>query len=222
MCSFRVACHLIPSPCVNTDMCAPWLFCYHHLNSNPRGVDLEASNSIFYTQDQPSITRMAKKPRPAPKEETRPFFMFPSRHKDVAAAVSHSMTCTWVRKRVSDQEALREYETHVMGNFKCPNTACSPNGWSSKKVAIKIRGYGGNGYNAVVFNQRCKNCNQLGILYLDKESYIDRVAYRIQKWAGVPVEQPVYAQKQTLPHKRELCEGCKRRVCRQAPLGKDL
>lgn len=165
---------------------------------------------------------MSKKPRPPPKGESRPFFMFPSRHKEVAMAVSHSMTCTWVRKRVSDQDAIQEYESHVMGNFKCPNTACSPSVWNSKMVAIKIRGYSGNGYNAVVFNQRCKKCDRLGILHLDKESYIERVAYRIQKWAGVPVKPPLYSQKQGLPHKRELCEGCKRGVCRQAPPGKDL
>lgn len=158
---------------------------------------------------------MAKKKVHNPKGETRTCFMFSSRHKDVMKAVSHSMTCTWVPKSVSDRGANREYNTHVMGNFRCMNTACSTNGWSSKKVAIQIRGYGENGYNSVVFNQRCKTCDQLGTLLLDKKSYVERVAYRIQKWARVQVEPPNYASKEGLPHEQEFCEGCKRGVCRQ-------
>jgi hypothetical protein len=54
-------------------------------------------------------------------------------------------------------------------------------------VIIQIRGYSGNGYNAVVFNQRCRSCDWLGALTLDEKSYIDRVAYRLKKWAGVAV-----------------------------------
>jgi hypothetical protein len=92
---------------------------------------------------------------------------------------------------------------------------CDTNGWSSKKVAILIRGYAENGYNATVFNQRCRTCDQLGTLALDEKSYVERVAYRIQRWAGVQVEQPYYASKGGKPHKRELCEGCKKGVCRQ-------
>ncbi|KAK5430763.1 hypothetical protein LTR55_012457, partial [Exophiala xenobiotica] len=117
------------------------------------------------------------------------------------------MTCTWIRKSNSDRRAGREYTTHVMGKFRCINTACETNGWSSKKVAIQIRGYPKNGYNAIVFNQRCKACGQLGTFTLDKKSYVERVAYRIQRWAGVHLEQPYYGSKEGLPHEREFCEG---------------
>lgn len=82
-------------------------------------------------------------------------------------------------------------------------------------VAILIRGYPGNGYNALVFNQRCKSCNWLGNLKLDKESNVDRVVYRLKKWADVPVEQPFFNHKEGPPHESALCEGCKRGVCRQ-------
>ena len=95
------------------------------------------------------------------------------------------------------------------------NNACSKDGSSSKKVAISIKGYPRNGYNAVVFNQRCMACKCLGTLTLDYESYVDRVAYRLKKWAGVAMEQKYFAPKEGPPHESDLCEGCKRGVCQQ-------
>jgi hypothetical protein len=102
-----------------------------------------------------------------------------------------------------------------MGKFKCNNNACSKNGWSSKKIAILIRGYPGHGYNAVVFNQRCKSCSQLGTITLDERSYIDRIAYRLRKWAGFRVERQQHERKTSPPHRSDLCEGCKRGICEQ-------
>lgn len=159
--------------------------------------------------------KMAKKKSPKPNGETRPSFMFPSLHKDVVNSISHSIAFTWVRKSNSDRSAQKEYTTHVMGKFRCMNDGCGTDGWSSKKVAILIRGYAENGYNAVVFNQRCRRCKQLGTLNLDQQSYVERVAYRIQKWAGVQVARQDWVAKEGPPHKQELCEGCKRGVCRQ-------
>lgn len=150
-----------------------------------------------------------------PKKGPRTAFAFPRLHKAVEDAVSQNISATWVRKSNNDRTADKEYTTHVVGKFRCMNEACGKGGWSSGKVAILIRGYEGNGYNAVVFNQRCKTCNTLGTLTLDEKSYVDRIAYRIQRWAGVEMEQPYYASKESLPHKQELCEGCKRGVCRQ-------
>ena len=141
--------------------------------------------------------------------------MFPSLHQDVVDAVCDTVASTWFHKKDSDSDSNNEYSTHVMGKFKCNNNACSTGGWGSKKVAILIRGYPRNGYNAVVFNQRCESCDQLGTLILDKKSYVDRVAYRLKKWAGIPMDKPYYASKKGLPHKTELCEGCKREVCQQ-------
>ena len=80
-------------------------------------------------------------------------------------------------------------------------------------MSILIGGYPGNGYNAIVFNQRCQACNRLGILTLDKDSYIERVAYRLKKGAGVRVDEQYYVGKEGPPHKPELCEGCKRGYC---------
>ena len=161
-----------------------------------------------------ALLKMAKK-FPKPKGETRTSFMFPSFHQDVVNSVSDEIASTRFHKNDSNRDSNNEYSTHVMGKFKCNNDSCSADGWGSKKVAILIRGYPKNGYNAVVFNQRCKSCNRLGTLTLDKESYVDRVTYRLKKWAGVPMEQQDYTPKEGLPHERDLCEGCKRGVCQQ-------
>lgn len=152
------------------------------------------------------------------KGETRTSFLFPLLHRDVVRAVSETIESTWFCENDNDEEeeeCNNEYTTHVMGKFRCTNRACSTNGWGSEKVAILIRGYAENGYNAEVFNQRCKSCDMLGTLMLGEQSYVDRVAYRIQKWAGVRMEQQYYAAKGGMPHKKEFCEGCKRGVCRQ-------
>ncbi|KAF1956998.1 hypothetical protein CC80DRAFT_394983, partial [Byssothecium circinans] len=158
---------------------------------------------------------MGRKKFAKPNGETRTSFMFPSLHQNVANAVSDKIASTRFHGKDDDRDSTNEYSTHVMGKFRCNNQACSTGGWGSKKVAILIRRYPKNGYNAVVFNQRCRSCNRLGTLTLDEESYVDRVAYRLKKWAGVPMEQQQYTRKEGLPHESSLCEGCKRGVCRQ-------
>ncbi|KAF2865080.1 zinc-binding domain-containing protein [Massariosphaeria phaeospora] len=158
---------------------------------------------------------MARKKSCKPKGETRTSFMFPSLHQNISQAVSNHIASATFHQNDSDRNTTNEYSTHVMGKFKCNNSSCSKKGWGSKKVAILIRGYSKNGYNAVVFNQSCKSCNQLGTLTLDEKSYIDRVTYRLKKWAGISAEQPNYAPKDGPPHESSLCEGCKRGLCSQ-------
>ncbi|KAF2242405.1 hypothetical protein BU26DRAFT_524525 [Trematosphaeria pertusa] len=159
---------------------------------------------------------MARKKPYKPKPEAPISFTFPELHEDVENEVSDEIGSTRFREKHSKRDCNNEHPTNVMGKFKCNNNACSKAGWTSKKVAILIRGYPRNGYNAVVFNQRCKSCNRLGTLILDEQSYVDRVAYRLKKWAGVYMERQSYDRKKGLPHESELCEGCKRGVCRQA------
>jgi hypothetical protein len=92
---------------------------------------------------------------------------------------------------------------------------CKVWSWGSGKISIVIRGYPCNEYNATVYGQRCKACNELGRLKIDVTSYVDRVSHRLMVWAGVPMEPRQYVQKETLPHMEELCEACRRGVCRQ-------
>ncbi|KAK4170574.1 zinc-binding domain-containing protein, partial [Triangularia setosa] len=104
--------------------------------------------------------------------------------------------------------------TFVTATFICENSQCSKTGWKSWKVAVLIRGYQQNGYSASVFNQRCERCKQLGTLELDQSSYINRVSYRLKKWAGISMETPDRKErKKTPPHKSDLCEGCRRGLC---------
>jgi hypothetical protein len=145
----------------------------------------------------------------------KPSYMFPSLHQDVVNAVSDEIASPEFHKDDSDSAANKRFSTHVMGKFKCNNNACHNHGWGSKKVAILIRGYSKGKYNAVVFNQRCRSCNKLGNLKLDEESYVDRVAYRLKKWAGIKLDRSYVASKKGPPHESSLCEGCKRGVCPQ-------
>jgi len=158
---------------------------------------------------------MARKKFAKPKGEKGASFTFPLLHQDVANAVSDEIASTWFNRNASDNNCQNEYSTHVMGKFTCTNHGCTKDGWTSKKVAIRIRGYARNGYNAVVFNQRCVDCNRLGNLTLDENSYVERVAYRLRKWAGIRVEGQPYSGKEGPPHKRELCEGCKQGYCKE-------
>lgn len=159
---------------------------------------------------------MAKKKKSSKyKRETSTSFTFPSLHQNVVEAVSDTIAYPWFCENDDDDEPDNEYATHVMGKFRCTSRTCSANVWSSKKVAILIKGYAGNGYNAEVFNQRCRTCNELGTLTLDETSYVERVAYRIQKWAGVRMGPQHYSQRKGMPHEQDFCEGCKRGFCQR-------
>ncbi|KAB5515667.1 zinc-binding domain-containing protein, partial [Coniochaeta sp. 2T2.1] len=116
-------------------------------------------------------------------------------HPEVSNAVSDHIHATWVEPEGNHQNSDNEYSTKVMGKFACSNDECPTRRWSSKTVAILIRGYPGNGYNAAIFNQRCKSCNELGDFTLDENSYVERVAYRLKKWAGVQMERQHYDNK---------------------------
>ena len=156
----------------------------------------------------------SSKPKPKPRSEAKVSYTYPSLHKEVSLAISGEISKIWFNNQKASR-ANNEYSTTVMGKFICKNGKCPKHGWSSKKVAILIKGYAGNGYSAIVFNQRCQSCNELGILTIDKQSYIERVAYRLKKWAGVRVDEQYFVSQEGLPHKPELCEGCKRGYCQR-------
>ncbi|EMD96670.1 hypothetical protein COCC4DRAFT_154982 [Bipolaris maydis ATCC 48331] len=150
------------------------------------------------------------------QEETRTFFTFPELHQSVAEAVAPSIISTWFNNDI-DAHFNNKHTTCVMGKFTCDNNACRKKRWSSKVVATWIQGYPRNGYNAIVFNQRCESCNCLGSFKLDEKSYVDRIAYRLKKWAGVIVEPPPFPLKTTPRHETDLCEGCKVGKCPKTP-----
>ncbi|KAL2109144.1 hypothetical protein VUR80DRAFT_2942 [Thermomyces stellatus] len=141
--------------------------------------------------------------------------MYPSLHKTVADKVIDDIGVTHFRQHDTDRNIINEHNSHVMGRFRCPKDSCSSGGWTSKKVAIRIRDYGGGEYNAVVFNQRCSSCESLGWLTLDEDSYVERVAYRLKFWAGVKMERPAHSGREGPPHRSDLCEGCRLGYCQE-------
>ena len=150
-----------------------------------------------------------------PQEETRTFFTFPELHQKIAEAVVPTIAPPWFNP---DTEAHfgTEHETNVMGKFSCENKRCRKSQWSSQVVAVWIKGYPHNGYNAIVYNQRCKSCDRLGSFKLDEQSYVERIAYRLKRWAGVRVELPPFSGQSRGPHESKHCEGCKAGHCSRA------
>lgn len=111
-----------------------------------------------------------------------------------------------------DANSIQTHDTSIMGKFRCRNQKCCSSGWPSKKIAITIRMYQDERYNARVYHQRCKMCNLASKPILD-DSYAERVAYRLKKWCGVELEPPEFSGESKGPHEKAYCEGCKAGHC---------
>ncbi|KAF9163117.1 hypothetical protein DFQ26_002906 [Actinomortierella ambigua] len=107
------------------------------------------------------------------------------------------------------QAATKEYDTFVAGTFACRSKQCSKKRWSSGKIAISIRMYAGNQYNARIYHQCCRGCKGVSRPTLEPDTYGERVSYRLNKWCGYKVENPGQGSKTTPPHDCANCEGCK-------------
>ena len=149
------------------------------------------------------------------KGPTQPWSMYPVLHDQVLDLLDDEGLSFDFHRNDESRTKIRDYDTNVMGRFRCYNKACDSDGWSSKKIAITIRMYPGNRYNARVYHQRCQSCNRISRPFLD-DSYAERVAYRLKKWSGVEVETPYYAGQSDRPHQRSLCEGCRDGHCTES------
>ncbi|KAK4443165.1 hypothetical protein QBC34DRAFT_386546 [Podospora aff. communis PSN243] len=86
-------------------------------------------------------------------------YTYPSLHDDVLEASGGTISPTPYFNEVEDDgTSIREYDTNIMGRFQCSDQNCSQPGWGSGVVAIHIRQFDDNSYNADVFGQRCKRC----------------------------------------------------------------
>ncbi|OQE44081.1 hypothetical protein PENNAL_c0666G01493 [Penicillium nalgiovense] len=135
--------------------------------------------------------------------------LHPKLHDDVARLLDEEGLQIDFFGADNDETNIEEWDTNVMGRFICQNSGCYSSGWSSKKVAITIRMYPRQRYNARVYHQRCRNCTAVGRLILDTECYAERVTYWLKKWNGIEVERPSFSGQSGGPHDSELCEGCK-------------
>lgn len=142
----------------------------------------------------------------------KPWSLHPSRHEHVVRLLQDS-GLTFDFHDVDDPfKCTKEYDTNIMGRFRCWNTRCASTGWSSNMIPVTIRLYSGFRYNARVYNQRCQECGRMSRAKLD-DSYADRVVYRLKKWSGINVELPFFSGEHHGPHLTALCEGCKNGRC---------
>ncbi|TVY40183.1 hypothetical protein LOCC1_G005538 [Lachnellula occidentalis] len=138
--------------------------------------------------------------------------MFPLMHENVSRLLEVDGLHFTFHDLDDDVSCVQTYDTSIMGRFSCHNQKCRSNGWTSKKIAITVRMYEGERYNARVYYQRCKVCTLLSKPILD-DSYADRVAYRLKKWRGVVMEPQKFSGESKGPHQKEFCEGCKAGHC---------
>lgn len=137
--------------------------------------------------------------------------LYPLLHDDVSRLLEvENLHFTFHNADVDN--SIRTHHTNIMGRFSCHNQSCRSQGWFSMKIAIIIRMYSGERYNARVYHQRCKLCNSLSKPTLD-DSYAERVAYRLKKWSGIQMEQPQFSGGSKGPHQARFCEGCKAGHC---------
>lgn len=154
--------------------------------------------------------------RRGPKTE-KLWSLHPELHDDVTQSLDGEGIQLYFFNADDEQSKIREWDTNIMGRFICRNKRCPSSGWSSKKVAVTIRMYPEQLYNARVYHQRCKKCNVIGRLILDHECYAERVTYWLKKWNGIQVRRPSSSSRASSgPHDSELCEGCRVGHCRDA------
>jgi hypothetical protein len=168
------------------------------------------------SHDRHPDSKMPRKGRKAAKL----WSLHPKLHDDVAQLLDEEGLQIGFLDADDEETNIQYWDTNVMGRFICPNSGCYSSGWSSKKVAITIRMYPQQRYNARVYHQRCRNCKAVGRLVLDTGSYVERVTYWLKKWNGIEVQPPNFSGQSRGPHDSELCEGCKVDHC--SNLNQDL
>jgi len=146
------------------------------------------------------------------KKQQPSWSMFPLMHENVSRLLEDEDLHFTFHDIDEDIDSIQTYDANIMGRFRCRNPKCRSNGWPSMRIAITIRMYEGERYNARVYHQRCKMCNMLSKPTLD-DSYAERVAYRLKKWRGIEQELPPFSDKSRGPHEEEFCEGCKAGHC---------
>lgn len=142
----------------------------------------------------------------------KPWSMYPRLHNRVLRLLEDEDLFFDFHGVDDSRNCVEQYDTNIMGRFQCGNQACHSDGWSSRKIAITIRMYSDDRYNARVYHQRCESCNWISRPFLD-DSYAERVAYRLKKWSGIEVEAPPFFGQSNGPHQSSLCEGCRAGHC---------
>uniref|UniRef100_A0A8H7N8A1 3CxxC-type domain-containing protein n=1 Tax=Bionectria ochroleuca TaxID=29856 RepID=A0A8H7N8A1_BIOOC len=118
---------------------------------------------------------------PPKQKRTYPSWsMFPEHHVSVSEELAKSGLHYQFNEDDDEDSCSQDYDTNIMGRFRCRRGNCKTQGWSSKRIAITIRRYQSTSYNVRVYHQRCKSCNGLSRPELDVQSYVDRITYRLK------------------------------------------
>ncbi|CAI7667543.1 unnamed protein product [Penicillium discolor] len=170
-----------------------------------------ASTAPPRTKNKMPITRWSP-PRINNKMPIATWSMYQDLHDDISSLLVEADLHFEFYEDDDETECTRTRDTNIMGRFLCNNRACKSKGWSSKMIAITIRLYPEQKYNARVYHQRCKACSSLSRPILD-QSYAERIVYWIKKWNGIRVERPPLSGESRGPHNSQLCEGCRAGHC---------
>lgn len=163
----------------------------------------------------PRKLKSREKSKPKGEDLDKSWSMYPALHDKVNRLLEEDGLSFTFFEIDEDIGCIKEHDTYIMGRFRCLNRACRKAVWTSKVIAITIRMYPEQQYNARVYNQRCIGCGSLSQPSLD-DSYEQRIAYRIKKWNNIDIPRPSYtAQARERPHESTLCEGCKHGHCKE-------
>jgi hypothetical protein len=188
--------------------------CDRHF-SNDKSLAQHYQDAPIHAQsfEHPTIFTMSpqkQKPTTKPKPIAK-WSMYPSLHNEVSDLLLENNLFFSFYEMDDDISCIQDYDTTIMGWFTCRNTRC-PAVWTSKQIAITIRTYSNERYNARVYYQSCKRCRMTSKPQLD-HSYAERVAYRLKSWSGYRMEPPPFSGQSHGPHRSDLCEGCRQGHC---------
>lgn len=128
-----------------------------------------------------------------------PTARYPLLHEAVAKAfdnVSQPVPLPLFQHHAHKSKVTRDDTTSIAGRFQCRNHKGYAPSWGSKEIAIQIREFADNTYDAVVFKQLCRKCHHPASVRIDEESYVERVVCQLRKWAGVPIETPEHSEEE--------------------------
>lgn len=147
------------------------------------------------------------------KKGTKEYSMRPDLNSEVIGTIDGKMKSIKFNNEDSDSEC-RELEVNLVGTFVCPNCRRS---WKSGIVFTVVRLYFNNTYNAKVYGQRCKRCENASLPKLD-ETYAQRVSYKLETMYGIPHPKVEYRSKPMKPHDKHRCQGCKINRCQRSKM----
>src|SRR4051812_32993102 len=104
---------------------------YNHLaQSSPRPQ--YSPQSHLTASSSPLFLRLLSMPSGRPRSNER-WSLYPSLHDNVARLLEEDNLHFSFHETDDAESCIKDYDTNIMGRFKCHNSACNSDGWSSKR-----------------------------------------------------------------------------------------